>query len=346
MKLNQLILLIFATTNSSFAWSPDDFEMPSNAQIRNKLTALSYQITQLGQTERPYTSNLVNEKREGIYVDVVSGEPLFLSEDKYDSGTGWPSFSNVLNPDTLIESRDTSNGMIRTEVRSRFSGSHLGHLFMDGPKPTGKRYCINGAALRFIPFEELIAEDYLELLPLFPKILEEIKLGVAAFAGGCFWTTESDFRKLDGILGVRVGFTAGKASYPTYKSVVNGGTGHVEAALIFYEPTIITYSELAEYFFKHIDPTSKNKQFYDIGTNYQTVLFYKGAKEKSTALATKQKIATSGNFSVPILTEIKERSNFFPAGKYHQNYASTHSYEYNRYRKATGRDAFLSRIWD
>jgi len=149
-------------------WDPVHFTKPSNADLKNRLSELQYYVTQNAGTERAFSNEYWNEHRAGIYVDVVSGEPLFSSFDKYDSGTGWPSFTKPLEPEN-VKRRADPRMFGGQEVRSAHADSHLGHVFDDGPPPTGLRYCMNSAAMRFIPVDRLEAEGYGKYLPLFQK---------------------------------------------------------------------------------------------------------------------------------------------------------------------------------
>ncbi len=166
----------------------------------------------------------------------------------------------------------------------------------------------------------------------------------AILAGGCFWCVESDFEKLDGVIEVISGYTGGHTENPTYKQVSAGGTGHLEAAQIIYDPKVISYTEILDYFWRHIDPTQGNGQFCDIGPSYRPAIFYNEA-QKELAIASKEKIEKTKPFSDPIKVELIEASQFYPAEKYHQDYYKKNPLRYRYYRYGCGRDKRIEELW-
>ena len=303
---------------------------PSDAELKKNLDSVQYEVTQKSGTEPPFRNAFWDNRKPGIYVDIVSGEPLFSSLDKFDSGCGWPSFTRPLPGVEVKERKDSSHGTVRTEVRSSGADSHLGHLFNDGPAPTGLRYCINSASLRFIPLEKMAAEGYERYLEPFIKAglnsqsAQVARRETATMAGGCFWGMQDILRKIPGIISTRVGYSGGTVVNPSYEQVCTGTTGHAEAVEVIFDPGKITYERLLGYFFRMHDPTTLNRQHNDVGTQYRSALFYHSEEQRQTAEKVKASVEHSGKWNHPVTTEITKAGEFYPAEENHQDYLVKH----------------------
>ena len=333
--------MIMSTMSSSPTYSK-----PSDQELRRRLTPMQYEVTQRDATEPPFRNAYWDNHGTGIYVDVSSGEPLFSSRDKFDSGTGWPSFTRPIEPGRVVDRIDSSHGMRRTEVRSSAGNSHLGHVFDDGPAPTGQRYCINSASLRFIPQEKMEAEGYGAYLPLLarpdhtPSAADTDNscalpapgsssqqpgcsptLETAILAGGCFWGMEELLREIPGVIETEVGYTGGSTAGPTYDRVKTGRTGHAESVRVVFDPARLSYEDLLEkWFFRMHDPTTTNRQGNDMGTQYRSAIFVTSPEQRRAAEAVKARVDASGKWRRPVVTDIVEAGPFTAAEDYHQDY--------------------------
>jgi peptide methionine sulfoxide reductase msrA/msrB len=320
--------IILMCSYCDFAMS--EYKKPPLDVLKQKLSAEQLHVTQACGTEPPFKNKYWDNHEAGIYVDIVTGEPLFSSTDKFDSGTGWPSFTRPIQDTELQEIRDTSHGMIRTEVKSKSGDSHLGHVFPDGPGSNGLRYCINSASLDFIPVAELQARGYGKYLSLFESQTKKsdafLSNGheVAILAGGCFWGVQELLRAQPGVVQTEVGYTGGALPNPIYPKVSMGTTGHAESVRIEFDPTKTSYEALLEFFFKMHDPTTRNQQGNDKGTQYRSVIFYLDDRQKEIAQKVIHAVEASRKWPRPIVTEVVQASPWYKAEEYHQDYLQKH----------------------
>ena len=303
--LKWIDIIKFATKGNPV---PDRRVEKTEDEWRTILMPEVFKITRLKGTERRFSSEMCSLFEPGKYACACCDTPLFDATEKFDSGTGWPSFTQPIEENAVAYHKDTSHGMRRVEALCNTCDAHLGHVFLDGPKPSGLRYCMNALSMKKMESNEV----------------------KAVFGGGCFWCTEAVFQQLKGVTEVKSGYSGGDIVNPTYREVCSGMTGHAEVIEVTYNPNEISYEDLLKIHLTTHNPTTLNRQGGDRGTQYRSVIFYKNDDEK--AIAEKTIETVQAVFDNKIVTEIAPFQAFFTAEKKHQNYYNDNSNR--RYCKA------------
>ena len=278
----------------------------SDAEWKKVLPEDLYQVARHADTERAFTGKMWNSETKGTYYCATCGNKLFKSDQKFTSSCGWPSFFEQENKSSITFKDDNSYGMRRIEALCGRCDSHLGHLFDDGPEPTGKRYCMNAVSLDFVP-EGIAAKS--------TGNLETIVIG-----GGCYWCVEAVYENLQGVKSVSSGFAGGTVKNPSYEEVCTGRTGAAEVVEITYDTTVTNLDEIFQVFFTVHDPTTLNQQGADVGTQYRSVIFYKNEAQKKAAESIIAELTKANVYGTKIVTTLELLETFYKAKDYHQNY--------------------------
>jgi len=278
--------------------SPDHKVVKSAAEWKQQLTAEEFRITRLKGTEPAHSSEMCSYFEPGKYTCVCCGSFLFDGGEKFESGTGWPSFTQPITENAVAYHKDVSFGMARIEALCNACDAHLGHVFPDGPAPSGLRYCMNAVSLEKVQSNT-----------------RKITLG-----GGCFWCTETIFRQLRGVEKVESGYSGGNISNPTYREVCSGMTGHAEVIEITYNPDEISFEDLFRIHLSTHNPTTLNRQGADVGTQYRSIVFYRNPEEEHKTTAVLKEMQSS--FDENIVTQIAPFEQFYKAENDHQEYYS------------------------
>lgn len=307
--------LVYLTLILAFASCGESQELKLNPLTREEQQVILHKGT-----ERPFTGKYYNFHEKGTYICRQCNAPLYRSEDKFDSGCGWPSFDDEI-PGAV--NRQTDADGRRTEILCARCGAHLGHVF-EGERLTAKntRHCVNSISMSFIP-GSVSGEAAGESEAGAPKSAADMPPAgkpateTAIFAGGCFWGVQYQMEKLPGVISTRVGYTGGNVDNPTYEQVCSHKTGHYEAVDVTYDPSKTTYEDVAKLFFEIHDPTQANGQGPDIGQQYESVVFYKDDQQMAIA---EKLIGILEKKGYDVATQLKPAARFWPAEEYHQNY--------------------------
>jgi peptide methionine sulfoxide reductase msrA/msrB len=275
---------------------PDRRVVKSEEEWRAQLTPEQYRVTRMKGTEPAFSSAMCSLFEPGRYSCVCCDTLLFDADEKFDSGTGWPSFTQPVRANAIAYNMDGTHGMQRVETVCNTCDAHLGHVFPDGPAPSGLRYCMNALALK--------------------KTVES--QAKATFGGGCFWCTEAVFQQLAGVSRVESGYSGGASARPSYQQVCSGDTGHAEVVQITYDPNTISYADLLRIHLSTHNPTTPNQQGADIGTQYRSIILTHDSKQQAIAKQVIEEMKPA--FDQPIVTEVKPFEVFYPAEEYHQDY--------------------------